>query len=160
MKIALLRIKDEVNVKIEGLELTTRRKLQNRFKFEVPYARHMPAVKLGRWDGKVAFFQLGGSTYINLLPDIIPILEDEGYEVTGVDTGTEALKVLNQESFEVMLSDFRLPDLNGLELFEKVAPYHPAMKTIILTAYSTIKDAVEAMKKAYATAHPRSGSKK
>ena len=82
MKPAILHVKDEVNVKIEGLDLDTRRKLSNMFKYEVPYARHMPAVKLGRWDGKKAFFQLGGSTYINLLPDILPVLVQQGYDVS------------------------------------------------------------------------------
>ena len=81
MRQAKLIIRDEVNCKIEGLELETRRALVNRFKYEVPYARHMPAVRLGRWDGKVAYFQLGGSTYINLLPEIIPILEQQNYDV-------------------------------------------------------------------------------
>ena len=76
-----LLIKDEVNVKIEGLDLHERKELSNRFKFEVPGARYMPAVRLGRWDGKVGFFQLGGSTYINLLPDILPYLESQGYGV-------------------------------------------------------------------------------
>ena len=76
-----LIIRDEVNVKLEGLDLTTRKKLVDKFKFEIPGARYQPAVRLGRWDGKVAFFQLGGSTYINLLPDIIPFLDSEGYDV-------------------------------------------------------------------------------
>jgi len=47
----------------------------------VPGARYMPAVRLGRWDGKVGFFQLGGSTYTNLLPEILPILEAYNYDV-------------------------------------------------------------------------------
>jgi superfamily II DNA or RNA helicase len=38
-------------------------------------------VRLGRWDGKVAYFQLGGSSYINLLPEIIPILEQYDYDI-------------------------------------------------------------------------------
>src|SRR6056300_545952 len=76
-----LLIKDEVNVKIEGLDLHERKELTNRFKYEVPGARYMPAVRLGRWDGKVGFFQLGGSTFINLLPDIIPYLESQGYSI-------------------------------------------------------------------------------
>jgi len=81
MKQANLIIRDEVNVKIEGLELDVRRKLVNQFKYDVPYARYLPAVRLGRWDGKVAFFQLGGSTYVNLLPEIIPILEQYNYDI-------------------------------------------------------------------------------
>jgi len=78
---ARLIIRDEVNVKIEGLELDVRRALVNKFKYDVPYARYLPAVRLGRWDGKVAYFQLGGSTYLNLLPDIIPVLEEYHYDI-------------------------------------------------------------------------------
>ena len=39
----------------------------------------MPAVKLGRWDGTVSFFTQGGLTFVNLLEDIVPILEDNNY---------------------------------------------------------------------------------
>ena len=74
-------VRDEVNVKIEGLELDVRKTLTNKFKYEIPGARYMPAVRLGRWDGKVGFFQLGGSTYVNLLPDIIPVLEEYNYDI-------------------------------------------------------------------------------
>jgi superfamily II DNA or RNA helicase len=81
-----LLIKDEVNVKIEGLELRERKELVNKYKFEIPGARYLPAVRLGRWDGKVSFFQLGGSTYINLLPEILPYLVEQGYDVEVEDT--------------------------------------------------------------------------
>ena len=72
-------IKDEVNVKLEGLDLVTRRKLTNKFKYEIPGARFMPAVRLGRWDGTVSFFSQGGLTYVNLLDEIIPLLEQYNY---------------------------------------------------------------------------------
>lgn len=85
---AKLIIRDEVNVKIEGLELSTRKKLVDKFKFEIPGARYLPAVRLGRWDGKVSFFQLGGSSYINLLPDILPFLDSEGYDIEVDDRRT------------------------------------------------------------------------
>ena len=78
---ARLIIKDEVNVKIEGLDLSDRTALVRKFKYEVPGARYQPAVRLGRWDGKVAFFQLGGSSYINLLPEIIEYLESRNYDI-------------------------------------------------------------------------------
>jgi superfamily II DNA or RNA helicase len=81
MKTATIVIRDEVNIKIEGLELDARRKLVNTFKYDVPYARYLPAVRLGRWDGKVSYFQLGGSTYTNLLPEIVPILENFNYDI-------------------------------------------------------------------------------
>jgi len=73
-------IRDEVNCKLEGLDADTRRRLVAKFKYEVPYARHLPSVRLGRWDGKVAYFQLGGSTYINLLPEIIEYLSERNWE--------------------------------------------------------------------------------
>ena len=81
MAVARLIIKDEVNVKIEGLDLHERKELSNMFKYEIPGARYLPAVRLGRWDGKVAFFQMGGSTYVNLLTDIIPYLDSQGYHL-------------------------------------------------------------------------------
>lgn len=81
MKTATIVIRDEVNIKIEGLDLDARKKLVNTFKYEIPGARYQPAVRLGRWDGKVAYFQLGGSTYTNLLPEIVPILENFNYDI-------------------------------------------------------------------------------
>ena len=80
MKTATIIIKDEVNIKIEGLDLDARKKLVSTFKYDVPGARYQPSVRLGRWDGKVAYFQLGGSTYTNLLPEIVPILENFNYD--------------------------------------------------------------------------------
>ena len=81
MKSCQIIVKDEVNCKIEGLDLDARKRLVNAFKYDRPYARYLPAVRLGRWDGKIAFFQLGGSTYVNLLPDIIPMLEQMHYDI-------------------------------------------------------------------------------
>ena len=81
MKQATIILRDEVNIKIEGLDLDCRKALVTAFKYENPAARYMPAVRLGRWDGKIAYFQLGGSTYTNLLPEILPILERFDYDV-------------------------------------------------------------------------------
>ena len=74
-------LKDEVNVKIEGLDLDTRKKLVGMFKYELPYARHLPAVRLGRWDGTVSFFGLGGTTYLSMLDRVLPFLEKQGYDI-------------------------------------------------------------------------------
>ena len=81
MALCKIVIKDEVNAKLEGLGLADRKTLVNKFKFEIPGARYQPSVRLGRWDGKVSFFQIGGSTYINLLSEILPYLESEGYDI-------------------------------------------------------------------------------
>jgi superfamily II DNA or RNA helicase len=103
MRTATIIIRDEVNIKIEGLELDARRSLVTAFKYDVPYARYLPAVRLGRWDGKVSYFQLGGSTYVNLLPEIIPILEKFNYDIDlddQRDYGTTfEFKQVNEDSY-------------------------------------------------------------
>lgn len=81
MTTCTIRIKDEVNCQISNLELVDRKNLVNKFKYEIPGARYLPAVRLGRWDGKISLFQLSGSTYINLLPEIIPYLDSKGYTI-------------------------------------------------------------------------------
>ena len=79
-----LIIEDEVNIKLEGLEVDIRRKLSNALKFEVPYAKYMPQYKLGRWDGKVAFFGLGGSGYVNHLGTIQEVLLKYNVEIVDI----------------------------------------------------------------------------
>ena len=81
MSTAILKIKDEVNVKFEGLDVSTRRKISDKLKFFVPYAYHLPAYKLGRWDGNIRFCDIGARTYLNLLDRILPIIEENGYEI-------------------------------------------------------------------------------
>ena len=76
-----LIIRDEVNVKFEGLSVETRRKIVNKLKYDLPYARHMPAYKLGRWDGTKTYFGIGGTGYLAHLDVILPIIEDSGYEL-------------------------------------------------------------------------------
>ena len=76
-----LVIKDEVNIKVDGLSVETRRKIVNKLKFDLPYARHMPAYKLGRWDGTKTYFSIGGTGYLAHLDVILPIIEEAGYEI-------------------------------------------------------------------------------
>ena len=76
-----LVIKDEVNVKFEGLDLSMRKHLTNKFKYEIPYARYLPAYKLGRWDGTVSFFGLGGTTYVSMLEEVLVELDNKGVYV-------------------------------------------------------------------------------
>lgn len=79
-----LVIKDEVNIKIENLPLDVRKKLVAAFKFEDPTARYRPAYKLGRWDGTVTLFGLGGVGYLNHLERVLEILAKSGVEVEDV----------------------------------------------------------------------------
>lgn len=81
MKQCKIIVKDEVNCKLIGLELSDRKALMKMFEYEIPGARYLPAVRLGRWNGKVSYFSLSGSTYINLLPEILPYLDNAGYDI-------------------------------------------------------------------------------
>jgi len=85
MKTCKLIIEDEVNIKLEGLEVDVRRKLANALKFEVPYAKYMPQYKLGRWDGKVAFFGIGGTGYVNHLDVVSDVLNKQGVEIIDIE---------------------------------------------------------------------------
>lgn len=83
----------------------------------------------------------------NTLSGLVEILSQEGYEVEGVDSARKALKHLEKDGFDVLLTDLKMPDMNGMELYERSLPISPELTTIVMTAYSSVKDAVEAMKK-------------
>ena len=74
-------IKDEVNVKIENLDLNTRKELVKKFKFFDPAARYKPAYQLGRWDGSISFFGIGGTTYISMLEQVLVYLESKNFHI-------------------------------------------------------------------------------
>jgi superfamily II DNA or RNA helicase len=86
MKECKIIVTDEVNVKLVGLDLPDRKTLMKMFEYEVPGARYLPSVRLGRWNGKVSYFSLGGSTFMNLLPEILPLIELAGYDITLEDS--------------------------------------------------------------------------
>ena len=100
-----LIIKDEVNIKLEGLELEARRKLANTFKYEIPHARYHPAFKLGRWDGMTSLFGIGGNGYLNQLEKIIEILTNMGIEIADVEDFRQPVKLTFDEVTETYWAD-------------------------------------------------------
>ena len=100
-----LVIEDEVNIKLEGLAVDIRRKIANALKFEVPYARYMPQYKLGRWDGKVAFFGIGGSGYVNHLDTIVDILNKNGVEIVDIQDKRQPVELNFQPITESYWAD-------------------------------------------------------
>lgn len=96
-----ITILDEVNVRITGLDLDTRKSLVKKFKYEIPGARYQPAFKLGRWDGTVSFFGLGGSTYLSMLEPVINELVREKYEI-----GIEDLRNSTALEFTQVANDY------------------------------------------------------
>ena len=97
-----LIIQDEVNLKVEGLPVEIRRKLSNNFKYVDPTARYRPAYKLGRWDGSITLFGLGGNGYLSQLPKILEILENNNVSVAEVDDRRNQYQI----AFEEITEDF------------------------------------------------------
>ena len=73
-------------------------------------------------------------------------LEENGYVVSEVDSGKKAFELLEEEDFDLMLLDFRLPDTTGLEILRRVRQEAPETSVVMMTAYGTVESAVEAMK--------------
>lgn len=100
-KTAYLKILDEVNCKFVNLDLDIRKALVKKFKYEDPTARYRPSYRLGRWDGSISFFGLGGSTYISMLPSILEFLEERNYYIE-----VEDLRVSECLTFSKISEDF------------------------------------------------------
>lgn len=157
MNKCVLEIRDEVNVRFVGVAPTTRRKLSDAVKYMLPYAYHMPAYKLGRWDGCVRYCDVGGRTYLNLLDKLLPILQKDGYDIT-VDDQRSAWKfdfpLIDQARFEhvawpkghpaagqpILLRDYQVDVINKFlenpQCIQEIAT--GAGKTLITAALSNM----------------------
>jgi len=74
-------------------------------------------------------------------------LLDAGYKVNAFENPVEALQYISKNHCDVVLSDIRLPEINGLELLPKIKSIKPETFVIMMTAFATVDSAVEAMKK-------------
>ncbi|WP_029266414.1 sigma-54-dependent transcriptional regulator [Virgibacillus alimentarius] len=74
------------------------------------------------------------------------LLEEKGYRVSVAESGKQTLDLLNDHKFGLAMLDVRLPDANGLDLLKEIKQKLPLCKVIIMTGYSTVKTAVEAIK--------------
>lgn len=81
----------------------------------------------------------------NLLTALKLALSDEAYSVVCASSATAALYRLEKESFDLLITDLRLPDVDGLELLRTVKTLDPTIVVIMLTAYGTIDSAVTAL---------------
>lgn len=73
-------------------------------------------------------------------------LEKKGYKIYSASSGTEGIKIVQNNLINIVLSDFKMPDKTGLEVLEEVKKINPEISFVILTAYGTIEDAVKAMR--------------
>jgi len=74
------------------------------------------------------------------------VLSEEGYAVDLVTTGQSALDIFYTKGFDLLVADLKLPDIDGMEVIKKVKQGRPDTGIIVITGYSTVPSAVEAMK--------------
>ena len=73
-------------------------------------------------------------------------LRQKGFDVFGVEDGQKALEEITKNKYDLLLSDIRMPKLDGIELLEKSKQVDPELKTILLTAHASVPQAVAAVK--------------
>lgn len=84
---------------------------------------------------------------LNMRLVLSAMLKKEGFEVATASDGLNALTILQEEEFAVVITDLKMPNLDGMELLSRVIKDYPATPVIIITAHGTIATAVDALKK-------------
>jgi CheY-like chemotaxis protein len=74
------------------------------------------------------------------------ILGAEGYNIITVDRGEDAIKKVANEEFDLLISDVRLPDVNGITVLKESKKVQPNLDVVIITGYPTLEDAKESVK--------------
>ncbi len=74
------------------------------------------------------------------------ILGAEGYNIITTDRGEDAIKKVSNEEFDLLISDIRLPDINGITVLKETKIIQPKLDVVIITGYPTLEDAKESVK--------------
>ncbi len=82
----------------------------------------------------------------NTREGLVELLSDEGYEVTGVADGEQAYETARKRRFDILLTDMKMPRVNGLNLIKRVTGASPDTRIIMMTAFATVETAVKAMR--------------
>ncbi len=75
------------------------------------------------------------------------VLEEEGFETLTANSGKDALEILEHADIDLVLTDMKMPTMDGIELLERIKEKNPELPVIMMTAYGTVEKAVEAMQK-------------
>jgi len=84
---------------------------------------------------------------INMRLVLTAMLKKEGYEVASASDGQEALQILKSGRIAAVVTDLKMPNIDGMELLNHITSQHPAIPVIMITAHGTVATAVEALKK-------------
>lgn len=82
----------------------------------------------------------------SILQSYIPILTDEGYSVTGVGSGREAINAMRRNTFGIVILDYKLPDMSGIEISRRLRQIDTDATLIFMTAFADLDIVLEALK--------------
>jgi two-component system NtrC family response regulator len=74
------------------------------------------------------------------------VLSEKGHAVTMSNTGRDGLNAIRQGRYDIVLLDMKLPDIDGMEILKTVQQEKPGLRIIVMTGYSSISNAVDAIK--------------
>ncbi|MBU0988062.1 MAG: sigma-54 dependent transcriptional regulator [Proteobacteria bacterium] len=83
----------------------------------------------------------------NYLPILSAVLEEEGFETLTANSGNNALDILKDSDVDLVLTDMKMPSMDGIELLDNIKTKDPQLPVIMMTAHGTVDKAVEAMQK-------------
>lgn len=83
---------------------------------------------------------------VNLNRGLVHVIKKMGYEVYAAETGEQALKLIKRHAFDLVVSDFKLPGIDGKQVLKAVKQFDAGIMVIMITAYGTVDTAVSAMK--------------
>ena len=105
-------------------------------KMQLPYDKHAPV------SGKILIIDDEPA----LRKTMTRILQQGGFQVNTAPDGLEALKAIQQQVYDLVYLDIRLPGMSGLEILERIRSDQPELPVILFTAHATLKSAVQALK--------------
>lgn len=81
----------------------------------------------------------------NIRNTTMRLLQKKGYFTDGAGSGTEALKKIRTQSYDLVLLDVKMPDMSGLEVLRRTSEIKPELVVLIITGYGAIETAIEAL---------------
>ncbi|MEW6714293.1 MAG: response regulator, partial [Nitrospirota bacterium] len=75
------------------------------------------------------------------------VMKKEGYDVTGTTKGQQALKLIEEERFDVVLTDLKMDKVDGMQILKRCRELYPDTEVIMITGYATVQTAIQAIKK-------------
>ncbi len=76
---------------------------------------------------------------------MVVMLEDEDYDVGEADSGEEALELLGNQDYDLIITDYKMQKIDGMELLKIITDRNPLQRVIMVTGYGSIEHAVEAI---------------